>query len=181
MKWTARLRFKACGYRLSRLELDSAGNAVGEPVSTPYCPERFLNLLYIKDSDGREFQIGTDAIDIGAKLPPSTGSGLLIGRGRPFFDEGRGRAFEFREDSLSSLRWESEPFEILGDFRPCDISLAYWTVPGIGGYTYCLIDCDSFRYCYKPLKMNIIDHGYKVLADKVWRTPQRHERSPATC
>ena len=30
MKWNARLRFKACGYRLVRQELDSAGNVVGE-------------------------------------------------------------------------------------------------------------------------------------------------------
>ncbi len=32
MKWYARLRFKACGYRLVRQEVDSAGNAVGEPL-----------------------------------------------------------------------------------------------------------------------------------------------------
>ena len=32
MKWTARLRFKACGYGLVRPELDSVGNVVGEPT-----------------------------------------------------------------------------------------------------------------------------------------------------
>lgn len=32
MKWTARLRFKACGYGLVRQELDSVGNVVGEPT-----------------------------------------------------------------------------------------------------------------------------------------------------
>ena len=83
MKWTARLSFKACGCRLVRQELDSAGNVLGETVATPYCPERFLTLVYIKDDEGRAFQIGTDAIDICAKLPPNTGSGLSIGRGRP--------------------------------------------------------------------------------------------------
>jgi len=64
MKWKARLRFKACGYRLVRQELDSAGNAVGEPVATPYCPDGGLYLVYLRDDEGREFQIGTDAIDI---------------------------------------------------------------------------------------------------------------------
>ena len=63
MKWNARLRFKACGYRLVRQELDSAGNAVGEPVATAYCPDGGLSLLYLRDDEGREFQIGTDAID----------------------------------------------------------------------------------------------------------------------
>ena len=104
MKWNARLRFKACGYRQVRQELDSAGNAVGEPVATPYCPDGDLNLVYISDDDGREFQIGTDAIDIRAKLPPNTGSGLLIGRGRPFFDKGDGQTFEFRVGSRSRLK-----------------------------------------------------------------------------
>ena len=170
MKWNARLRFKACGYRLVRQELDSAGNAVGEPVATPYCPDGDLNLVYISDDDGREFQIGTDAIDICAKLPPNTGSGLSIGRGRPFFDEGNGRTFEFREDALSSMRWELEPFEIDGNFRPCDISLNCWTVPDADGRPRCFIDCNSFEYRYCPLKMNVVDHGYKAVADKVWRT-----------
>ena len=77
MKWNARLRFKACGYRLVRQELDPTGNAVGEPVATPYCPDFFLMLVCIKDDDGRAFQIGTDAIDICATLPPNTGSGLM--------------------------------------------------------------------------------------------------------
>ena len=72
MKWTARLSFKACGCRQVRQELDSAGNALGEAVATPYCPERFLTLVSIKDGEGREFQIGTDAIDICVKLPPNT-------------------------------------------------------------------------------------------------------------
>ena len=157
MKWNARLRFKACGYRLVRQELDSAGNAVGEPVATPYCPDGDLNLVYISDDDGREFQIGTDAIDIRAKLPPNTGSGLL---------------FEFREDALSSMRWESEPFEIDGDFRPSDISLNFWKVPDADGRPRCFIDCNSFEYRYRPLKMNVVDHGYKAVADKVWREVQ---------
>ena len=172
MKWTARLSFKACGYRLVRRELDSAGNAVGEAVATPYCPERFLTLVYIKDGEGRDFQIGTDAIDICAKLPPNTGSGLSIGRGRPFFAEGNGRTFEFREDALSSMRWESEPFEIDGNFRPCDISLNCWTVPDADGSTRCFIDCNSFEYRHCPLKMNVVDHGYKAVADKVWKAVQ---------
>ena len=172
MKWTARLSFKACGYRLVRQELDSAGNVVGEPVATPYCPERFLTLVYIKDGEGRDFQIGTDAIDIYAKLPPNTGSGLSIGRGRPFFAEGNGRTFEFREDALSSMRWESEPFEIDGNFRPCDISLNFWTVPDADGSTRCFIDCNSFEYRHCPLKMNVVDHGYKAVADKVWKAVQ---------
>ena len=59
MKWSARLRFKACRSRQVRQKLDSAGKAVGEPLATPYCPERFLTLVYIKDDEGREFQIGT--------------------------------------------------------------------------------------------------------------------------
>ena len=172
MKWNARLRFKACGYRLVRQELDSAGNAVGEPVATPYCPDGDLNLVYISDDDGREFQIGTDAIDIRAKLPPNTGSGLLIGRGRPFFDKGDGQTFEFREDALSSMRWESEPFEIDGDFRPSDISLNFWTVSDADGRPRCFVDCNSFEYRYRPLKMNVVDHGYKAVADKVWREVQ---------
>ena len=74
MKWKARLRFKACGCRLVRQELDSAGNAVGEPVATPYCPDGGLYLLYLRDDEGREFQIGTDAIDICATLPPKAWS-----------------------------------------------------------------------------------------------------------
>ena len=172
MKWTARLSFKACGCRLVRRELDSAGNAVGEAVATPYCPERFLTLVSIKDSEGREFQIGTDAIDICAKVPPNTGSGLSIGRGRPFFDEGTGRTCEFREDALSSMRWESETFEIDGNFRPCDISLNCWTVPDADGSTRCFIDCNSFEYRHCPLKMNVVDHGYKAVADKVWKAVQ---------
>lgn len=172
MKWTARLSFKACGYRLVRRELDSAGNTVGEPVATPYCPDGGLYLVYISDGEGRDFQIGTDAIDICAKLPPNTGSGLSIGRGRPFFDEGNGRTFEFRENALSSMRWESGPFEIDGNFRPCDISLTFWTVPDAGGSTRCFIDCNSFEYRYCPLKMNVVDHGYKAVADKVWKAVQ---------
>ena len=170
MKWTTRLSFKACGCRLVRQELDSAGNALGEAVATSYCPERFLTLVSIKDGEGREFQIGTDAIDICAKLPPNTGSGLSIRRGRPFFDEGNGRTFEFREDALSSMRWESEPFEIDGDFRPCDIYIYYWTVPDADGTTRQFIACDRIKYRNQPLKMNVVDPGYKVLADKVWRT-----------
>ena len=172
MKWNARLRFKACGYRLVRQELDSAGNAVGEPVATPYCPNGGLYLVYLGDDEGREFQIGTDAIDIRSKLPPNTGSGLSIGRAGNFFDEAKGRNFEFREDMLSSMRWESEPFEIDGDFRPCDISLNCWTVPDADGSTRCFIDCNSFEYRHCPLKMNVVDHGYKAVADKVWREMQ---------
>lgn len=68
IKWTARLHFKACGHRVSRQELDSEGNAVGEPVATPYCPEGALLLMYLRDDEGREFQIGTDAIDIGTPI-----------------------------------------------------------------------------------------------------------------
>lgn len=170
MKWKARLRFKACGYRLVRQELDSAGNAVGEPVATPYCPVRFLNLLYLADDEGRSFQIGSDAIDIAAKLPPNTGSGMCIGHGMAFFDEGNGRSFEFHEDMLSSMRWESEPFEIDGDFRPCDLYIDYWTVPDADGGVRYFIACDKIMYRREPLKMNVVDNGYKVLADKIWRT-----------
>ena len=172
MKWNARLRFKACGYRVVRQELDSEGNAVGEPLATPYCPERFLTLVCIKDDEGREFQVGTDAIDICATLPPNTGNGLSIGCAGDFFGGGNGRSFEFREDMLSSMRWESEPFEIDGDFRPCDISLNFWTVSDADGSTRCFIDCNSFEYRYCPLKMNVVDHGYKAVADKVWREVQ---------
>ena len=32
------------------------------------------------------------------------------------------------------------------------------------------IACDRIKYRHHPLKMNVVDHGYKVLADKVWRT-----------
>ena len=171
MKWNARLRFKACGCRLVRQELDPSGNAFGEPIATPYCPERFLMLVYIKDDEGREFQIGTDAIDICATLPPNTGSGLSIGCAGDFFDAGNGRTFEFREDSLSSMRWESEPFEIDGDFRPCDIYIDYWVVPDEDGSARCFIACDRIKYRNQPLEMNVVDHGYKVLADKVWSGP----------
>ena len=173
MKWNARLRFKACGYRLVRQELDSAGNAVGDPIATPYCPERFLNLVYLKDEEGREFQIGTDAIDICAQLPPNTGSGLSIGRAGNFFDEAKDRTFEFREDMLSSMRWESEPFEIDGDFRPCDIYIDYWTVPDADGAVRRFIACERIKYRHRPITMNVVDPGYKVLADKVWRTVQQ--------
>ena len=62
MKWNARLRFKACGYRLVRQELDSVGNVVGKPVATPYCPDGGLYLVYIRDDEGREFQIGAGDI-----------------------------------------------------------------------------------------------------------------------
>ena len=170
MRWNARLRFKACGYRLVRQELDSAGNAVGEPVTTPYCPEGGLYLVYIRDDEGREFQIGTDAIDFRATLPPNTGSGLSIGRAGNFFDEAKGRTFEFREDMLSSMRWESEPFEIDGDFRPCDIYIDYWTVPDTDGGVRRFIAVDKIEYRHEPLKMNVVDRGYKAIADKVWRT-----------
>ncbi len=168
MKWNARLRFKACGYRLVRQELDPAGNAVGEPAATPYCPNGGLYLVYLRDDEGRDFQIGTDAIDFWAKLPPNTGSGLSIGYAGDFFDVGNGRTFEFREDSLSSMRWESEPFEIDGDFRPCDIYIYYWTVPDADGAARRFIACDRIKYRNQPLKMNVVDPGYKVLADKVW-------------
>lgn len=170
MKWNARLRFKACGYRLVRQELDSKGNAVGEPVATPYCPDGCLYLVYLSDDDGREFQIGTDAIDICAKLPGNTGSGLSIGRAGEFFDEAKGRVFEFHEDMLSSMRWESDPFVIDGDFRPCDIYIYYWTVPDAAGSVRRFIAVDKIEYLHEPLKMNVVDHGYKTIADKVWRT-----------
>ena len=170
MKWNARLRFKACGYRLVRQELDSAGNTVGEPVATPYCPNGGLYLVYIRDDEGREFQIGTDAIDFRAKMPPNTGSGLSIGRAGDFFDEAKGRTFEFREDMLSSMRWESEPFEIDGNFRPCDIYVYYWTVPDADGVERRFIAVDKIEYRHEPLKMNVVDRGYKAIADKVWRT-----------
>ena len=70
------------------------------------------------------------------------------------------------------MRWESEPFEIDGNFRPCDISLNFWTVPDVDGSTRCFIDCNSFEYRYCPLKMNVVDHGYKAVADKIWRKVQ---------
>ena len=170
MKWNARLRFKACGYRLVRQELDSAGNAVGEPVATAYCPDGGLSLLYLRDDEGREFQIGTDAIDFYAKLPPSTGSGLSIGRLGDYFSETQGRTFEFREDMLSSMLWESEPFEIDGNFRPCDIYIYYWTVPDADGGVRRFIAVDKIEYRHELLTINVVDHGYKTIADKVWRT-----------
>lgn len=163
------MSFKACGCRLVRQELDSAGNAVGEPVATPYCPDGGLYLVYISDDEGREFQIGTDAIDFYAKLPPNTGSGLSIGRSGNFFDEAKGRTFEFREDMLSSMRWESDPFEIDGDFRPCDIYIDYWTVPDADGGERRFIAVDKIEYRHEPLKMNVVDRGYKAPPDKVWR------------
>ena len=169
MKWSARLCFKACGHRLIRQELDSAGNAAGEPIATPYCPERFLMFVYIKDDEGREFQIDTDAIDICATLPPNTGSGLSIGCAGDFFAAGNGRTFEFREDSCSSMQWESEPFEIDGDFRPCDIYIDYWTVPDADGSVRRFIAVDKTEYRYEPLKMNIEGHDYKVFHEKVWQ------------
>jgi len=170
MKWNARLRFKACGCRLVRQELDSAGNAVGESGATPYCPAGYLSLVYLRDDEGREFQIGTDAIDICATLQTNTGSGLSIGRVGNFFDEAQGCAFEFHEDMLSSVRWESEPFEIDGNFRPCDIYIYYWTVPDADGGERRFIDVDKIEYRHQPLKMNVVDHGYKATSDKVWRT-----------
>ena len=173
MKWNARLRFKACGYRLVRQELDSAGNAVGEPSATPYCPERFLMLVYIKDDEGREFQVGTDAIDICATLPPNTGNGLSIGCAGDFFGEAKGRIFEFHEDMLSSMWWESEPFEIDGNFRPCDIYVYYWTVPDSDGSVRRFIAVDKIEYRHEPLKMNVVDRGYKTTPDRVWRTGQQ--------
>lgn len=170
MKWQARLRFRACGYRLARQELDSDGNAVGEPVATPYCPDGGLYLVYLRDDDGREFQIGTDAIDFYAKLSPNTGSGLSIGCAGEFFDEAKDCAFEFHEDMLSSMRWESELFEIDGDFRPCDIYIDYWTVPDADGGVRRFIAVDKIEYRHELLKMNVVDRGYKTIADKVWRT-----------
>ena len=169
MKWNVRLRFKACGCRLVRQELDSAGNAVGDPVATPYCPKHFLTLVSIKDGEGREFQIGTDAIDICAKLPPNTGSGLSIGCAGNFFGEAKDCAFEFHEDMRSSMRWESDPFEIDGNFRPCDIFIDYWTAPNADGGVLRFIAVDKIKYQHEPIKMNVIDHGYKTVADKIWR------------
>ena len=52
MKWMARLGFKASGCCVVRLELDPAGNVVGEAMATPYCPERFMTLGSIKDGEG---------------------------------------------------------------------------------------------------------------------------------
>jgi len=170
MKWNARLCFKACGCRLVRQELDSVGNAVGEPAATPYCPDGYLSLVYLRDDEGREFQIGTDAIDICATLPPNTGSGLSIGCAGDFFVAGNGRAFEFHEDSLSSLQWESESFEIDGNFRPCDIYIYYWTVPAADGGVRRFIAVDKIEYRHRSLKMNVVDHGYKATPDRVWRT-----------
>ena len=60
------------------------------------------------------------------------------------FDDGNGRTFEFCEDSLSSMQWESKPFEIDGDFSPYDISINCWTVPDADGSTSCFVDCNSF-------------------------------------
>ena len=109
-------------------------------------------------------------IAIATELPSNTGSGLSIRNKGAFFDDSNGRCFEFREESLASCRWESEMFEIIDNFRPCDVSFGYWTVPGTNGSMYRLINCDSFRYHYEPIKMNVVDKGYKVLADKIWRT-----------
>ena len=130
-------------------------------------------LVYLRDDEGREFQIGTDAIDIRAKLPPNTGSGLSIGRAGNFFDEAKGRTFEFREDMLASMRWESDPFEIDGNFRPCDIYIDYWTVPDADGGGRRFIAVDKIEYRHEPLKMNVVDRGYKATPDKVWRTGQQ--------
>lgn len=80
------------------------------------------------------------------------------------------RSFGFREDSHSSMRWESEPFEIDGDFRPCDIYIGYWMVPDADGTICQFIACDRIKYRLQPLKINVVDPGYKAIPDKVWRT-----------
>ena len=163
------LCFKECAYRIVRQEIDSYGNSLGDSEATPYCPDGFLTLLYLKDDEGRAFQIGTDAIAIATELPPNTGSGLSIWNKGSFFDDSNGRRFEFREESLASCRWESEMFEIIDNFRPCDVAFDYWNVPGAGDSKYRLINCDSFRYRNEPIKMNVVDKGYKALADKTWQ------------
>ena len=169
MKWKAKLCFKECAYRIVRQEIDSQGNPLGDSEATPYCPDGFLMLLYLKDEEGRAFQIGTDAIAIATELPPNTGSGLSIWNKGSFFDDSNGRRFEFREESLASCRWESEAFEIIDNFRSCDVAFDYWTVPGAGDSKYRLINCDSFRYRNAPIKMKVVDKGYKALPDKTWQ------------
>lgn len=96
------------------------------------------------------------------------------------FGDGNRRKFEFCEDSLSSMRWESEPFEINGDFSPCDISINCWTVPDADGSTSCFIDCNSFEHRHRPLKINVADHGCKVVADKVCRAVRENMRNDPT-
>ena len=51
-----------------------------------------------------------------------------------------------------------------------DDSTAGWTVPDADGRPRCFIDYNSFEYRSCPLKMNVVDHGYKAVADKVWWT-----------
>lgn len=97
MKWNAKLCFKECAYRIVRQEIDSQCNPLGNPEATPYCPDGFLTLLYLKDDEGRAFQIGTDAIAIATELSPNTGSGLSIWNKGAFFDDSNGRLFEFRK------------------------------------------------------------------------------------
>ena len=89
--------FKECAYRIVRQEIDSQGNPLGDSEATPYCPDGFLTLLYLRDEEGRAFQIGTDAIAIATGLPPNTGSGLSIRNKGAFFDASNGRCFEFRK------------------------------------------------------------------------------------
>ena len=58
---------------------------------------------------------------------------------------------------------------ISDNFRPCDVAFDYWTVSGAGDSKYRLINCDSFRYRNAPIKMKVVDKGYKALPDKTWQ------------
>ena len=69
---------------------------------------------------------------------------------------------------LASMRWESDPFEIDGNFRPCDIHIDYWTVPDADGGERRFIAVDKIEYRHEPLKMNVVDRGYKASPDGVW-------------
>ena len=169
MKWMARLRFKAdVAYRLTRYVVVADGDTRSAPLATSYCPEGFLTLVRLVDAEGRVFQIGTDAIDFRADLPPNTGSGIRFHSNGDFFDTAQGSPFRWVEDSLASRVWESDPFEIDTDFRPSDLMIGYWLVPSPDGTQRKFIDCENITYRHRPLKMNVIDQGYRALADSAW-------------
>ena len=167
MKWKAKITFRtyvAC--RVKRQAVDRNGVVTGETVATPFCPEGFLVWMYLADESGRSFQIGTDAIDLEVELPPNTGNGLhMVSQGEFFESEGPCR---FVEDTLADRRWESEPFEVDGDFRPCDLCFRYWLVPSGDGKMRKFVDCDHVEYRHRPLKMNVSSEGYQALPVTEW-------------
>ena len=167
MHWSAKIKFKsAVVHQITRQLLDDSGVAVGDPIATPHCPERFLTLLQLVDDNGCVFQIGTDAIDLAAKLPPNTGCGVRVLPLGEFFKQGG--ACSYTEDTLSDRLYESDPFEIEGNFNPWDLCFQYWTVPSETGEMRMFIDCDRIEYRRQVLKMNVLQQGYKATPTKSW-------------